>query len=216
MDSRLVKFLILFIDFFVRYSLAIRDYIDNQFLRVKSLLCEGKYIQLAVYDVPTRKLLWLYNYDNIFYFIFIWLDSMIFNMFVPNYLFPYGEIIRVLNDDSVLIGSYIKGGKQFYEFRSSLEEGDAPPVSTTFLYCVYANHYDLTNEFNLFKSSLMHNTTLKCKNVLDIICFFMRKRITVTDEDEFKIVLDDTFTELTFKTNDILFLNHGCKGAVSE
>ena len=179
------------------YLMYLNDYLNNQILLLKNSLIDGYFIQFAFYDKQIERMIWIYDYNNLFYLIILWMDIHLSNVY--KYLIPYGKM-HLLSSNQVFVGSYMKDGKQQYEFGDFTESQG----SAKFLYCVLDNAYDVTREFELFKSSILSNKSLTCKDVLNLLNLFFHRKYNVNDNSELKIVMDNTFTELTFKSKDML------------
>jgi hypothetical protein len=200
MHPKIISVIVLLMDLFVGSFLQLNEYINNQILKLKNYLGDKHYIQFAFYDIHQERMMWIYNYDNIFYLLMLWIDMYLSNIY--KYLIPYGKICY-LNKDQIVVGSYMNNGKQLYEFGNPVPKQNP----AKFIYCIVNNDYDVTKEFELFKTSIFANKTLSCKDVLIIIQLFFDRNYKVLDNIELKLVMDDTFSEITFKGKDLLILN---------
>ena len=191
-------------DFFISFTVKLDDYVQNQILRFKNLFFDGYYIKLGFYDKTTKRINWLYDYDNILYLLF---ESYVFK----SVIIPYGKE-SITSHDHVLIGSYMKNGKQLYEFRElSSSDNELSDIKVNFLYCVLANYYDVTREFEHLKISIMNNKSLTCEDILLMVNMCFHKKLQVNNNVELKIAMDDSFDEITFKSNETLILHDGIK-----
>lgn len=201
MHPKIIRVLVLLMDLFVGTYLQLNDYYNNQILKLKNYLGDKHYIQFAFYDKYQERMIWIYNYNNILYLLTLWIDIHLSNIY--KYLMPYGTTY-FLNIDQIVVGSYMSNGKQMYEFGEPIIKNKK---HMKFIYCVVNNDYDVTREFELFKTSILLNKTLTCKDVLIIINSFFGKGYKVSEDVELKLVMDDTFSEITFKGKDLLILN---------
>jgi hypothetical protein len=107
-------------------------------------------------------------------------------------------------NNKIFLGSFIHGGKQFYEFGT----GPKKKMQNTFVYCVLANVYDMTREFDKMKDSIATNKTMTARDIITMLSLFFQKQVVFAPNDKLKIMIDDSFNELSFKANDTLLLHH--------
>ena len=196
----LISFLLILLDFFVTRLTNVIDYTNNQFFKWKCNACDNHYIRIALYDINHDRIIWIYDYDSIWGLVLFWFRTK------PK-LIPYDQYSMINPGGFIVVGSYIKNGKQHYGFWPA-SQSSVLISSDKFIYCVLENAYDLTREFDMMKDCILNNKELLTKHIVNMVSLFFDKGFCMHENEQLKIVMDDTFEELTFKANDVLFIHH--------
>lgn len=199
------EYVFIVFDFFFRFFYYIIDHIKTWIDKQKQTFFEGYYVSFGVYDKQNENYVHVYNYDPIYKFILILMESIFIEK--KELLLPI-KFDCIIGDTFAGIGSYYNEDKMCYIIRTHTQD-EYINVKYRFVYCVVDDECDLTHEFEKFKHSLATNNTLTCKECIHMCLSFANKTCNCTDESVLKLVKDDTFDEIAFKGKDVLKIHNG-------
>ena len=172
----------------------------NQFI---SKYYNEKVLHLALYY--KHSYITIYNYDNIYILIYIWL----FNLYKNYSMLCICNLDDIpLDIDDILMISYVKDNKinrKFinYELTQNLENHKSQPK---FIYAIVDETIDMTQDFENFKELILINKKLSVYDIIFMMSSFKNKFIK-NNNLKLKIMLDNNYDELVFKAEDLLLIN---------
>jgi hypothetical protein len=201
---RSFKYIFMLFDYLIRSWAFSTSFVNQKVFNFKSNVFKGYYIKYGVFDKESKRFFWIYDYDSLLWTFLVWLEN---GLSEKHSLIPI-SYAKITNDQYVCIGSYIEDDKQVCEFHD-VEMQYQHKLETKFIYCVVDDSIDMTHEFQHFRESIVKNTTLSCKDILILLCYFYSKNYTCKEDFNLKLIMDDTFHELSFKANDKLIIHNG-------
>lgn len=189
-------YIFILIEFFMNVYETSKHFAIHQQYKLKSYVFNGYFIRYDCYDKHKKEYYKFYNYDSflgtlIYIFLKFILRRSIFILPIETYS----------NSNSIIqIGTYYHENKKHYLLGNLCNK-----PKSNIIYCTLDNKYDLTHELNHLKNDIFLYE-LTAKDLLYILSYFFKKNYPISNDSEIKMMFDDTFNELIYKGNQILFI----------
>lgn len=212
----LLSFCLVFLNFFLQTFEQAYNNID---LMINRCL-DKKVIYYALYSKQDNFLACLYDCRNFSDRLWLALQQlMVWLKLDTDTLFTYVDVdknFEHLSDYSInaAIISYIDNGiikeKLLLQRVENIDNSlhTSKQFDFNYIYCIAEdeNGYcvDMTAYFNKFKHEVLQNKHLVCKDFVKIFADYAKHPFHIQRLKVLKVMMDDTFTEVLFKDNDII------------
>jgi len=187
------------------YNLFNNSY-NNSLLYMKNKVFEEKIISYGFYDINKKKYKWIYDYDKVY--LIIWLYTK-YLLNIKNHLLNLDTSLD-FKENIIFITSHIYKNKQYYTIFNKEIYRDyynyLGEYKINFIYSCLDDNYDLTQEFNKFKKSILLNKYLKNKDIILTISNFSYKKTKLNENSILKLMTDNDYIEKQYNNNDILII----------